>query len=838
MAERDSDIETWARAHVGTVLRGKYRLDRVLGVGGMAAVYKATHRNQAEFAVKMLHPQMSLSADVRSRFLREGYAANSVKHPGAVLVVDDDVAEDGAAFLVMELLGGISCEALWERSEGRLDHEAASAILIQLLDVLASAHANGVVHRDIKPANLFLTRPGAVKVLDFGIARAREALASGDHGTQTGLTLGTPGFMSPEQARGRVREIDGRTDLWAAGATFFSLVSGQLVHEAETAHELMIKAATQPARTSLRGRAAPARRGRRDRRSGARLSQRGPLAVGRRDARRADARAIGDREPGGGRRIPRLVERWGASARPSHLAAGAVRGASDGPPAIGTTGALSMNDRGASPGRSRAWSVGASVVLAAMLAVGALAAKDRHRVRSVPHEAALQATPETPAAVSRLPETTAAVVAVVAKDDAVASADAGALPAPKQADAGARRRSEPRTSRPAPACNPNFTLDDEGRKHFKPECFLKHSPKDPMKHRLAPILASLTTVALLVPRPAHAARPTVAECLAASDASLQAGNEHKLRAERADLLVCAASSCPVDIRKECARRVEEVNGKLPTVIFEARDTAGNDRSAVRVTLDGELLTERLEGTAVSIDPGEHTFLFEAAGETAVTKKLVVRQGQKDRREAVVFLSSAPASVAIAPAATKAISPPPAPPVPLRAELVTLAPILASVRRRRGRGARRAEGSRARRRRPRRRGAGDRRGVRGDGALQEERSAEPLPRAVLDARGCQPVERRRLHGERRDRRAHRRRRRARGGRRAVVVGAGLEPRAEHAGRSRPGWSAGQGGLVVNASRPSLTRIAPSSWPSPASRARASRSRPATPSSASATTRSTR
>src|SRR5579864_5017075 len=105
-------LEDRASGRLGTVLRGKYRLDRVLGVGGMAVVYKATHRNQAEFAIKMLHPELSLSADLRQRFLREGYAANSVRHPGVVRVVDDDVAEDGAAFLVMELLDGVACESL------------------------------------------------------------------------------------------------------------------------------------------------------------------------------------------------------------------------------------------------------------------------------------------------------------------------------------------------------------------------------------------------------------------------------------------------------------------------------------------------------------------------------------------------------------------------------------------------------------------------------------------------------------------------------------------------------------------------------------------------------
>src|SRR5476649_1527024 len=106
------NTEQYRRAslRVGTTLKGKYKIDRVLGIGGMAVVYAATHRNQAEFAVKMLHPELSMHTDGCSRFLREGYAANSVKHSGVVMVVDDDIGEDGAAFLVMELLRGDGVE--------------------------------------------------------------------------------------------------------------------------------------------------------------------------------------------------------------------------------------------------------------------------------------------------------------------------------------------------------------------------------------------------------------------------------------------------------------------------------------------------------------------------------------------------------------------------------------------------------------------------------------------------------------------------------------------------------------------------------------------------------
>ena len=229
----------------GTVLRGKYRLDSVLGVGGMAVVYAATHRNKKRFAVKMLHRELSLHPEIRARFLREGYAANSVEHPDAVAVLDDDVDEEGAAFLVMELLDGETAEELSERSGERLPLAVAVSIGHRVLDVLASAHAHGVVHRDVKPANLFLTRRGEVKLLDFGVARVRDAAAS--QATQSGAVMGTAGFMAPEQALGKTQDVDALTDVWAVGATVFSLASGHTVHEGDSAQETVVLAATRPA---------------------------------------------------------------------------------------------------------------------------------------------------------------------------------------------------------------------------------------------------------------------------------------------------------------------------------------------------------------------------------------------------------------------------------------------------------------------------------------------------------------------------------------------------------------------------------------------------------------
>jgi serine/threonine protein kinase len=246
MSVADEDLAERANARLGVLLKGKYTLDRVLGSGGMATVYAATHRNGKEFAIKVLHADLSMRTDTRTRFLREGYLANRVNHPGAVAVLDDDVAEDGGAFLVMELIRGQTVESLWERQRGRLSWSLVAGIGLQLLDVLAAAHARGLIHRDIKPGNLMLSHDGQLKVLDFGIARLRDM--TGPQTTQTGMVMGTPAFMAPEHAMAKTDEIDAQTDVWAVGATMFTLATGKLVHEADNTQQLLIKAATTPAR--------------------------------------------------------------------------------------------------------------------------------------------------------------------------------------------------------------------------------------------------------------------------------------------------------------------------------------------------------------------------------------------------------------------------------------------------------------------------------------------------------------------------------------------------------------------------------------------------------------
>src|SRR5882724_3783934 len=237
-----------AEARIGSVIKDKWRLDTLLGVGGMACVYAATHRNKKRAAVKMLHREYSTDSAIRERFLREGYLANSVGHRGVVMVDDDDVAEDGTAFIVMELLDCETLEQRWRRKDHRLPLEEVLAVADQVLDALAAAHEQGVVHRDLKPENLFLTRDGVVKLLDFGIGRLKE-MKGVPTTTLSGAAMGTPAFMAPEQARGRWDDVDGQTDLWALGATLFTLLTGKYVHEGQTVNETLALAVTQPARS-------------------------------------------------------------------------------------------------------------------------------------------------------------------------------------------------------------------------------------------------------------------------------------------------------------------------------------------------------------------------------------------------------------------------------------------------------------------------------------------------------------------------------------------------------------------------------------------------------------
>jgi serine/threonine-protein kinase len=209
---------------VGEELCGKWRIDELIGVGGMAAVYAATARDGTRVAIKLLHAYFADDDDMRRRFLREGYAANRVKHPAVVSAHADGVAPGDLAFLVLELLEGAPLDELVD-DEGRLPTDRVLRIADQVLDALAAAHDEGVLHRDLKPENLIVDGDDVVRLVDFGIAYLDDQ-GPGPRMTVQGYAMGTPGFMAPEQARGDWDEVDGTTDLWSLGATMFALITG------------------------------------------------------------------------------------------------------------------------------------------------------------------------------------------------------------------------------------------------------------------------------------------------------------------------------------------------------------------------------------------------------------------------------------------------------------------------------------------------------------------------------------------------------------------------------------------------------------------------------------
>jgi len=213
--------------YVGATLAEMYRVDSVIAEGGMGRVYEARHTRLPGrvFAVKILHRALATDAELVSRFRREAEIADAVEHPGVLRIYDVHATGDGVPFIVSERLRGEDLGQRLER-EGRMSIADTVYVLRQVCDVLAAVHARDVIHRDLKPNNLFLVGDPArptVKLIDFGIARLRVA---GDAGaTATGVVMGTPAFMAPEQARGQ--RVDARADIYAVGAIGYACITGR-----------------------------------------------------------------------------------------------------------------------------------------------------------------------------------------------------------------------------------------------------------------------------------------------------------------------------------------------------------------------------------------------------------------------------------------------------------------------------------------------------------------------------------------------------------------------------------------------------------------------------------
>ena len=218
-------------------------LIRLLGVGGMSAVYGAVGPHYEQVAVKVVARRGASQDTLRREAENEASLARAVTHPGLVGVHSVGSCADGSAYLVMDLLEGETLEERKFWHGGAIAHPAALPIFDDLLDVVAAVHDCGIVHHDIKPGNVFLTRHGRLKLVDFGLAR------TGREPCWPRGWFGTPGFVAPEQARGEVTQCDRRADVWSLGATMFTVLSGESVHAADTHEGEVVLAAMRPARS-------------------------------------------------------------------------------------------------------------------------------------------------------------------------------------------------------------------------------------------------------------------------------------------------------------------------------------------------------------------------------------------------------------------------------------------------------------------------------------------------------------------------------------------------------------------------------------------------------------
>lgn len=232
---------------VGQVLADRYHVIKKLGEGGMGQVYLAEHvKIGRRSAIKVMNPSMVHDPDAVARFNREASNASRISHPNVCAIYDFGETADGLVFLAMEFIEGEPLTDLLER-ERVLPIGRATSIFLQTAEALQAAHELGIVHRDLKPDNIMLTKGrgggDAVKVVDFGIAKAIGGDEAGQKVTRTGLVMGTPEFMSPEQLSGD--KVDGRSDLYSLALVLYQMVSGKLPFEATTLQETMIKRLTE-----------------------------------------------------------------------------------------------------------------------------------------------------------------------------------------------------------------------------------------------------------------------------------------------------------------------------------------------------------------------------------------------------------------------------------------------------------------------------------------------------------------------------------------------------------------------------------------------------------------
>lgn len=221
-----------AEERIGTVIGGKYRIDSLIAMGGMSTVYNGTHLGLGRrVAVKLFHSYLAEDKSLVERFLNEATGTSRINHTNVVTIIDMGQDEEGIPYFVMEYLEGESLRKRLGRGNGRLSISESAAIIIQILYGLEAAHSRNITHRDLKPGNIFISigtnNSRVVKILDFGVARFRELESEGkDRLTLTGTVMGTPEFMSIEQARAQRDKVDQRSDIYSCGVILYRCLTG------------------------------------------------------------------------------------------------------------------------------------------------------------------------------------------------------------------------------------------------------------------------------------------------------------------------------------------------------------------------------------------------------------------------------------------------------------------------------------------------------------------------------------------------------------------------------------------------------------------------------------
>jgi serine/threonine-protein kinase len=439
---------------------GTYSIVRKVGAGGMGEIYEVTHSRLAgRYAMKILRAEAAAASEALLRFQREAKVTSALQHPNIVQIIDFSTTDGGQPYLVMEFLDGPELAQVLKRSTS-LPMPQIVSYLKQIASGLMAAHQHGVVHRDLKPQNIFVLKVAGsdhdlVKLVDFGISKINAVTATI---TSASTVMGTAQYMSPEQARGRIDEIDARTDQFSLALIVCEMLTGEPAFQGEGVSSLVYQIVHEEPR--------------------ALVDPDGPIPAAVASVlKRALAK---DKE----RRFPTVK-----------AFADAFEGAAAAPSEAGATTIASKHsllDAGVRVEATSRRRLGLGVGFAALAIAGVVALvllrQDSPRAKDVPGGvAASDPTPESRPLPATAPPSAPAVVRTL--PEPVLPATTTIRDAPKQATVRSNRRLKPESPKPRPAppsphttspqmtnCSPNYFVDAQGDKHFKPDCFLEKKP--------------------------------------------------------------------------------------------------------------------------------------------------------------------------------------------------------------------------------------------------------------------------------------------------------------------------------------------------------------------------